>query len=43
MKGAQANTSLPKEQNVDTIFGYPGGMILPSPTRSMAMPDTKSL
>ncbi len=29
MKGAKAVTLCLKEQGVDTIFGYPGGMILP--------------
>ncbi|WP_462332429.1 biosynthetic-type acetolactate synthase large subunit [Schwartzia sp. (in: firmicutes)] len=29
MKGAQAVVECLKEQGVDTIFGYPGGMILP--------------
>ena len=29
MKGAQAVLACLREQGVDTIFGYPGGMILP--------------
>ena len=29
MKGAQAVAQCLKEQGVDTVFGYPGGMILP--------------
>ena len=29
MKGAQAVAACLKEQGVDTVFGYPGGMILP--------------
>lgn len=29
MKGAQAVALCLKEQGVDTVFGYPGGMILP--------------
>ena len=29
MKGAQAVVNCLKEQGIDTIFGYPGGMILP--------------
>ena len=29
MNGAQAVTACLKEQAVDTVFGYPGGMILP--------------
>ena len=29
MKGAQAVATCLKEQGVDTVFGYPGGMILP--------------
>ena len=29
MKGAKAVVECLKEQGVDTIFGYPGGMILP--------------
>jgi acetolactate synthase-1/2/3 large subunit len=29
MNGAQAVTACLKEQGVDTVFGYPGGMILP--------------
>ena len=29
MNGAQAVVACLKEQGVDTVFGYPGGMILP--------------
>ena len=29
MKGAKAVVECLKEQGIDTIFGYPGGMILP--------------
>ena len=29
MKGAQIVVEILKEQGIDTLFGYPGGMILP--------------
>ena len=43
MKGAQAVALCLKEQGVDTVFGYPGGMILPLYDAFYENPDIREI
>ena len=43
MKGAKAVTLCLKEQGVDTVFGYPGGMILPLYDAFYENPDIREI